>query len=74
MVFHHLDAAASKALEYEMTLKMKNKCEYQSSTFRRLIAEGEAKGEVKGKVKLLEVLLESRGFHLDADFRQLVGR
>ncbi len=74
MVFHHLDAAARKALEYEMTLKLKNKYEYQSSTFRRLIAEGEAKGEakgeVKGKVQLIEVLLESRGFHLDADFRR----
>lgn len=57
-----------------MTLKLKSKYEYQSSTFRRLIAEGEAKGRVEGKVEgklqLLEVLIEARGFHLDADFRE----
>ena len=74
MVLHHLDVAARKALEYEMALKLKNTYEYQSSTFRRLISEGkaqgEAKGEAKGKIQLIEVLLESRGFHLDADFQQ----
>ena len=66
MVLHHLDSAARKALEHEMALKLKNKYEYQSPTFRRLVAEGEA----KGKLQLLEVLLQSRGFHLDAEARQ----
>ncbi|MBV1860745.1 MAG: hypothetical protein KUG77_20185 [Nannocystaceae bacterium] len=72
MVFHHLDAAARKALEHEMALKLKNKYEYQSSTFRRLIAEGKVRleGKVEGKLQLLEVLLEARGFHLDAEVRQ----
>ncbi|MGH1348894.1 MAG: hypothetical protein ACRBN8_45590 [Nannocystales bacterium] len=73
MVFHHLDAAARKALEHEVALKLKNKYEYQSSTFRRLIAAGKALGQAEGKdgkLQALELLLESRGFHLDAAFRQ----
>lgn len=74
MVLHHLDAAARQALEHEMALKLKNKYEYQSSTFRRLIAEGKAlgkaEGKAEGKLQLLEALLEARGFHLDAAIRQ----
>ncbi len=74
MVFHHLDAAARKALEHEMALKLKNKYEYQSSTFRRLIAEGKAlgkaEGKAEGKLRAIEVLLESGGFHLDAAIRE----
>ena len=52
-----------------MALKLKNKYEYQSTTVRRILAEGEARGRVEGKLEgkleTLKVLLESRGFHLD---------
>ncbi len=74
LVFHHLDGAARRALEREMALKLKNKYEYQSITFRRLIAEGKAlgkaEGKAEGKLRALEVLLEARGFHLDARIRE----
>lgn len=29
-----------------------------------------AKGKLEGKLQLLEVLIEARGFHLDAEIRQ----
>ena len=78
LVLHHLDAAARQALERErMALKLKNEYEYQSPTFRRILAEGKARGiregklegklegRLEGKLETLEVLLRARGFHLD---------
>ena len=66
VILHHLDAAARQALERErMALKLKNEYEYQSPTFRRILAEGEARGKLEGKLETLEVLLRARGFHLD---------
>lgn len=61
VVLHHLETAARQALEREMALKLKNKYEYESVTFRRLVAEG----EVKGKRGALHAVLEARGFHVD---------
>ena len=56
-----------------MALKLKNKYKYQSTTVRRILAEGEARGRVEGKLEgkleTLEVLLQARGFHLDAPTR-----
>jgi hypothetical protein len=70
LILHHLDAAARIALERErMALKLKNKYEYQSTTVRRILAEGEARGRVEGKLETLEVLLQARGFHLDEPTR-----
>ena len=52
-----------------MALKLKNKYEYQSTTVRRILAEGRREGRVEGKLEgkleTLEVLLQARGFHLD---------
>ena len=61
VVLHHLEAAARRALEREMALKLKNKYEYESVTFRRLVAQGEA----QGKLSALQAVLEARGFHVD---------
>lgn len=44
-----------------MALKLKNKYEYESVTFRRLVADGEA----RGKLSALKAVLEARGFHVD---------
>ena len=65
LVLHHLDEAARRALEHEMALKLKNKYEYQSSTAKRFVAEGEA----EGKVRALEVVLGARGFVVDEETR-----
>lgn len=66
LILHHLDAAARQALERErMALKLKNEYEYQSPTVRRILAEGKARGKLEGKLEILEVLLRTRGFHLD---------
>jgi predicted transposase YdaD len=66
LILHHLDAAARQALEHErMALKLKNKYEYQSPTFRRVLAEGKIEGKLEGKLESLEVILQARGFHLD---------
>ena len=75
LILHHLDAAARLALERErMALKLKNKYEYQSTTFRRILAEGKREGKVEGKregkLETLSVLLEARGFHLDEATRE----
>lgn len=54
------------ALEHErMALKLKNEYEYQSTTFRRILAEGRVEGRVEGKLESLEVLLNARGLHVD---------
>ena len=60
-----------------MALKLKNKYEYQSTTVRRILAEGKREGKLEGKregklegkLETLEVLLQARGFHLDAPTR-----
>ena len=66
LIMQHLDGAARAALERErMALKLKNKYEYQSTTVRRILAEGEARGKIEGKLEMLKVLLEARGFRLD---------
>lgn len=73
VILHHLNVAARAALERErMALKLKNKYEYQSSTVRKILAEGRREGRVEGRVKgrvegklgTLKVLLEARGFHI----------
>ena len=82
IVLHHLDTLARKALEREMALKLKHEYEYQSSFIRNLIADGlakgqalgeargeargEAKGEAKGKRDSLRLILQARGFTVDA--------
>ena len=53
-----------------MALKLKNKYEYQSTTFRRILAEGKVEGKREGKLETLSVLLQARGFHLDEATRE----
>ena len=48
-----------------MALNLNRKYEYQSSTARRFVAEG----RVEGQARSVLLVLESRGFHPDAELR-----
>ena len=78
LVFLHLSEVARVALEHDMKL---DKYEYQSEFAQRYVSEGVAKGvaqglargvaqgEIKGVAKSVVVVLEARGFHVDAALR-----
>lgn len=65
LVLNHVDPATRDALEQFMALKLNEKYEYQSPTARRFVAEGRAEGQVRSVL----LVLESRGFHPDAELR-----